>query len=320
MPRLQPARWLVIAAFAAVYLIWGSTYLALRFAIETIPVFLMMGSRFALAGALLMLFARARGAALPTWKEVRNASIVGALLFLINNGILVWAAQHVPSGVLALLVAAVPMWFALIDWLFNGARPTPPVIVGLLLGVGGLALLISPDSFVGGDEWTIPAAIAVVFGTIAWASGSLLSRRVAMPASTLMSTGMQLFSGGMLLMALDVLTGEAQRFSLAQVSTQSALSWMYLFTFGSIIAFSAYTFLLRVTTATRAATYAFVNPVVALFLGWLLGSEVLTERTLLAGGIIVVAVAILILSRGQGKPVVAQTEVAEAGQELKVNS
>jgi drug/metabolite transporter (DMT)-like permease len=312
MPRPQPARWLIVAAFLAVYLIWGSTYLGLRFALESIPPFLMMGSRFALAGAVLMLFARSRGAAFPRGRQWLHGGIVGALLFLVNNGILIWAAQHVPSGVLALCVASVAMWFALLEWTFLHQRPSPGVIAGLLLGFGGLALLITPDRMVGGSDLGQIAAVMVVFGTIAWASGSLYSRRADMPSDPTMSTGLQLLTGGLLLASLDLFTGEFQRFQLAEVSLISLLSWMYLWSFGSVVAFSAYTFLLRNRPATQASTYAFVNPVVALILGAAFAREVLTPRTLTAAGIIVAAVALIILTRDRHVPVTTEVEVAEA--------
>jgi drug/metabolite transporter (DMT)-like permease len=272
----------------------------------------MMGSRFALAGAVLMLFARSRGAAFPRGRQWLHGGIVGALLFLVNNGILIWAAQHVPSGVLALCVASVAMWFALLEWTFLHQRPSPGVIAGLLLGFGGLALLITPDRMVGGSDLGQIAAVMVVFGTIAWASGSLYSRRADMPSDPTMSTGLQLLTGGLLLASLDLFTGEFQRFQLAEVSLISLLSWMYLWSFGSVVAFSAYTFLLRNRPATQASTYAFVNPVVALILGAAFAREVLTPRTLTAAGIIVAAVALIILTRDRHVPVTTEIEVAEA--------
>lgn len=312
MPRTQPARWLIIAAFAAVYLIWGSTYLGLRFALESIPPFLMMGSRFAVAGAVLMLFAKARGAAFPRGHQWLHGGIVGALLFLVNNGILIWAAQHVPSGVLALCVASVAMWFALLEWAFLHQRPSPGVIAGLLLGFGGLALLITPDRMVGGSELGQIAAVMVVFGTISWASGSLFSRRADMPGDPTMSTGLQLLTGGLLLAALDLGTGEIQRFQLTEVTLRSWAAWVYLWSFGSVVAFSAYTFLLRNRPATQASTYAFVNPVVALILGALFANEALTPRTLAAAAIIVAAVALIILTRDRYVPAAPEVEVAQA--------
>jgi drug/metabolite transporter (DMT)-like permease len=302
MSRPQPARWLIVAAFAAVYFIWGSSYLGIRLATTTIPPFLMMGSRFALAGAFLMLGARLGGAPLPSGRQWLHAGIVGALLFLINNGILVWASQHMPSGVLALCVASVPMWFALLEWVLLHRRPSVGVIIGLLLGFGGLALLITPDRMVGGSDLAQIAGALVIFGTVAWAAGSLYSRRVDMPRSPAMSTGAQLLTGGVLLMALDLVTGEFQRFQVAGVTAQSFIAWTYLWVLGSVVAFSAYTFLLRNTPSTQASTYAFVNPVVALILGALFGGEALTSRTIIPAAIIVVAVALIILSREKPLP------------------
>jgi drug/metabolite transporter (DMT)-like permease len=306
MPRQPPPTWLIIAAFAAVYLIWGSTYLGVRFAVATIPPFLMMGSRFALAGIILVVIARISGAAFPTRQQWLHGSIAGALLFLINNGIVVWSAQHMPSGVLSLIVAVVPMWFALLEWIVLHQRPSTGVVVGLLMGFGGLALLITPDRMVGGTELAQLASVLVVFGTMAWAGGSIFSRRADLPANPSMSTGVQLLTGGLMLVLLDVLTGEYQRFQMAAVTWQSFLAWTYLWLFGSIVAFSAYTFLLRNRPMTQTATYAFVNPVVALVLGALFANEELTARTLLAAGIIVAAVALIVFTRG--KPVAVAVE------------
>jgi drug/metabolite transporter (DMT)-like permease len=299
MARPQPARWLIIAAFAAVYLIWGSTYLGIHVTVQYIPPFFMMGSRFALAGLILFIIARAQGAARPTRLQWRNAIVVGALLFLLNNGILVWAAQHIPSGILALLVASVTLWTTLIDWVFHGHRPTPATFLGLLFGFGGLALLITPGSAHLGDAIAPVAAVMVVFGTIGWASGSMYSRQADMPQSPLLSTGMQLLSGGLMLVSLGLVTGEGARLDVSAIPMHAILWYLYLFTFGSIIAFTAYVWLLRVTSPTRATTYAFVNPVVALILGAVLGGELLTERVVVAAVLIISAVALIILRRHQ---------------------
>lgn len=299
MARPQPARWLIIAAFAAVYLIWGSTYLGIHITVQYIPAFLMMGSRFALAGLVLFIVARAQGAPPPSRMHWRNATLVGALLFLLNNGILVWSAQHVQSGILALLVASVTLWTTLIDWLFHGQRPAPATFVGLLIGFGGLALLLTPGESHLGDALAPIAALMVVFGTLGWASGSMFSRQADMPQSPLLSTGMQLLTGGLLLVALGLVTGEGARLNAAAIPLHAIVWYVYLFTFGSIIAFTSYVWLLRVTSPTRATTYAFVNPVVALLLGAVLGGEPLTTRVVAAAVLIVSAVALIILWQGQ---------------------
>lgn len=296
-----PARWAVWAAFAAIYLIWGSTYIGIRFAVETIPPFLMGGSRFMMAGLLMMVWALARGAKWPTWSQWRSASIAGFVLFVLNNGALVWAAQHVPSGVLALLIAATPMWMVLLDWwrpsvhgrLAGGARPTNMVFAGLLLGFFGILLLANPTQL---GEISPNFAIGVVvtlIGSVAWAAGSLYARQADMPESPILSTALQLFVGGGLLLALGLASGQAAGFDLAQVTAQSAVSWVYLLIFGSIIGFGSYVWLLRVSTPARVSTYAYVNPVIAVFLGWLLADEPLTPRTMIAAAIIIGSVMLI---------------------------
>jgi drug/metabolite transporter (DMT)-like permease len=294
-----PARWRILAAFAAIYFLWGGSFVAIEFAIQTIPPFLMMGTRFIIAGTLLFVFARSRGAALPTRANWIAALKVGALLFVLNNGAIVWSQQYLNSGIVALLVAAMPMWMTLLDWLRpNGKRPTPPVFAGLLLGMVGMALLITPDEMRVGNL-AIIAAFAVLVGAFAWAYGSLHSRSLGLPESPLMSTSMQLGTGGVMLVILGILTGEPARFDLFAVSVSSALGFLYQTFIASTIAFSCYTWLLTVVSPSRVATYAFVNPIVSIVLGALLLNEALTPRTLIAGAIIIIGVALIITQRGR---------------------
>lgn len=294
-----PERWRLLSAFAAVYLIWGSTYLAIRFAIETLPPFLMAGVRFVIAGGVLYAAARALGARRPRWPHWRSALIVGAFLLLGGNGGVVWAEQTVPSGLTALIVAIVPLWLVLFDWLRGtGSRPGLGVILGILLGFAGVGLLVGPGGLGGGETIDPVGAAVVVLASILWAAGSIYARYADLPASQTLATGMEMFAGGILLLAAATATGEWGRLDAGAISSSSLLALAYLIVFGAIIGFSAYVWLLRATTPARAGTYAYVNPVVAVLLGWALAGEPLGPRILLAGAMIVTAVVLII-----GRPI-----------------
>jgi drug/metabolite transporter (DMT)-like permease len=288
----------LIAAFAAVYLVWGSTYLAIRFAVETLPPLLMAGCRFLLAGAIILGFARLhQGKGWPTTREWRTAFISGSLLLLGGNGGVVWAEQRVPSGIAALLVAVVPLWMVLLDWLRPGGhRPRPAVFAGVGLGLVGLFLLVGPDSVRTGGTDTV-GALVLVAASLAWAAGSLYTKFAPRASSGLVEAGSQMLAGGLVLVVAAALVGVPARLDIAQASTRSLLGFAYLVTFGSLIGFTAYFYLLAHTTAAKAATYAYVNPVVALFLGWALGHEPVTRRTVLAAAVILAGVAIITIAR-----------------------
>jgi drug/metabolite transporter (DMT)-like permease len=281
----------VILAFAAVYLIWGSTYLAIRFAIETLPPFLMAGARFLVSGTILYLWARRRHP-VPSRTNWRAAALIGALLLLIGNGGVVWAEQRIPSGLAALLVAVEPLWVVLLVW----ARGTPPggrVLAGLAVGFTGLFLLISPGEVLGGGAVDMLGAAVVVFAALSWAAGSVYAQRAPLPESPLLSTGMQMLAGGSLLLLAGTATGEWNRLDLAGATLRSWLALGYLIVFGALVAFSAYSWLVRNVEPSKVATYAYVNPVVAVLLGWLLASEPLSVRTGVAAAVIVGAVAFI---------------------------
>ena len=284
----------MVLAFAAVYLIWGSTYLGIRVAIRTIPPFTMAGGRQLVAGAVLWLWARALGAERPTRRQVRDAAIVGGLLLVCGNGAVVWAEQWVPSGLVALLVGAVPLWMVLLDWVWGGGRrPGPLLVVGLLWGLGGVALLVSGDQIAAAGPRDLAGGVVVLMGGVCWAAGSIYSRRASLPRRPRMGTALQMLWGGILLLALGGVGGEWRDFDPAAVSGASLLAVAYLIVFGSIVAFSTYIWLLRVSTPARVSTYAYVNPVVALFLGWALAGEPLTARTVVAAFVILSAVALI---------------------------
>ena len=295
---LAPSRFALLTAFAIVYVIWGSTFLAILFAIETLPPFLMASARFLVAGSLLYAWSRfVSGAAAPSPANWRATAVVGALLLLGGNGLLVWSEQRIPSGVAALLVGTVPCFMVLIEWLRpGGSRPTGLVIAGLCLGLLGLAWLIGPDALLGGGRADLIGAVVVVLGSFSWAVGSIYSRHAATPPSPFLSTAMQMIGGGVALLLLSLLLGEPWAFDAGAVSLRSLLGLGYLMLFGSIVAFSAYIWLLRVSTPARVSTYAYVNPVIAVLLGWALAGEALTTRMIIAATVIVSGVALITLA------------------------
>jgi drug/metabolite transporter (DMT)-like permease len=291
-PRIR-----ILAAFAAVYSLWGSTYLAMRYADESLPPFLMAGTRFLVAGALLYGWLRLRGATRPSRVHWRSALIVGALLLLGGNGMVAWSELVLPSSLAALLISTVPIWLALLDWLRpGGRRPSRAALFGLALGFAGVFLLIGPDALTAHSAQGSPSGLillVVPLAALSWAAGSLYSRSAKMPATPLLGTGMEMLAGGALLLVLAVVTGEPAQLHLQAVSPRSLLAVAYLIIFGSLVGFTCYTWLLRVTTPARVGTYAYVNPVVAVFLGWAFDSEPLTARTLIAAAIIIAGVIVI---------------------------
>lgn len=294
----------IIAAYAAVYLIWGSTYLGIRFAIQTIPPFLMGGVRFFIAGCILYSVMRLRGARKPTALQWRNTTLVGAGLILGGNGMVLWAEQYVPSGLTALLVAILPFWMALLDWVRpGGGRPTLGVSIGLIVGVTGLIFLIGPSALHpgtapnSGTGVLLVGALGLMIGSLSWAAGSLYAQHTDLPQSALLSTSMQMITGGLLLVVVALIRNEPMQFDPAEVSTRSWIAFFYLIFIGSLIAYSAYVWLLTVQPPSRVSTYAYVNPVVAVFLGWALAGEALTLRTAIASAIIIAGVILITTAR-----------------------
>lgn len=294
-----PTRGRVALAFAAVYVLWGSTYLAIRFGIETIPPFLMAGTRHLTAGLILYLWMRSRGTPRPSATHWRSAAIIGGLMLLGGNGLVTWAEQRVPSGLAALIVASVPIWMAVFEGLERRARPGAAVITGLLLGVAGIAVLVAPGRFAGNGHVDPIGALALLTAALCWSFGSLYSRRVPLPASTFTATAMEMIAGGTWLWVTGLLFGEGSRLHLSAISMRSAVSLAYLVLFGSLIGFTAYVWLLKVTTPARVSTYAYVNPIVAVVLGTLFAGEVITARVAIAALVIVGSVALIITSRSK---------------------
>lgn len=295
----SPARWLVLSAFAIVYFVWGSTYLAIRFAIETLPPFGMAAARFLVAGSAMYAFARLfGGAAAPTRAEWRTTAIAGVLLLVFGNGLVVWAEGSVPSGMAALIVGVVPCCTVLVDWLRpNGTRPGTRVVMGLVLGLAGLVVLIGPDAVLGGGRVDYAGVAALVLASFTWSVGSIYSRHVPMPRSAVLATGMEMLAASVGLAILALVHGDFSRHNAAPISLASVAGWLYLVVFGSIVAFTAYVWLLQVSTPTRVSTYAYVNPVIALFLGFAIAGEPLTARMMFAAAVIVSGVVLITLAQ-----------------------
>jgi drug/metabolite transporter (DMT)-like permease len=295
----SPAR--LALGFAAVYILWGSTYLGIRFAVASMPPLLMAGSRFVLAGGFLYALLRVRGTPRPEWKHWRSAAILGGLLLLGGNGLVSLSELSMPSGIAALIVAIVPFWMVLLNSLEQWSLPKLSVIAGLLLGIAGLAILVLPGNDGGGHVDPLGVCLLLA-ATFSWATGSLYAHRAPLPASTFLGIAMEMFAGGVLLWLVGLATGEGAALHLAGITAASWIAFGYLVIFGSLVGFSAYVWLLKVTTPARASTYAFVNPVIAVLLGWLVAGEALTARIVLAGGIIVAAVCLIMYFGSAAKP------------------
>lgn len=291
----KSASFLLIAAFAAVYVVWGSTYLAIAVGIESFPPLLMAAIRHCMVGLVLYPWARWKTGIQPTGAQWRTAIITGLLLLLIGNGGVCVAEQTVPSGVAALLVAMVSFWLVIVDWLRpRGTRPLPRVVAGLVFGFGGLVLLVGPAQL-GGSGRVNPFGVGVlVVASFAWACGSIYSKHSPLPSSPLLGVAMQSLAGGIGLWIAGLLAGEGHGLHLGAIPWKSWLAIGYLILFGSGIGFTAYLYILKRSTPARVGTYAFVNPVVALLLGWVFAGEVITLRTGLAAAIILTAVLLVI--------------------------
>ncbi|MFL5593987.1 MAG: EamA family transporter [Gemmatimonadaceae bacterium] len=291
----------IIAAFASIYLVWGSTYLAIRYAVETIPPFLMGGLRFVISGAFLYAWARYRGAPRPSRLHWRNAIIAGGFLLLGGNGAVVWAEQFVPSGLTALLVSILPFWLVIIEWIRPPRRrPSVAVLIGLVLGFLGIIVLVGLGELGGRGDIRPLGALVLILGSLSWAIGSFWSRDAQLPESGLLTTGMEMLGGGVLLLVVGVMTGELSDFDMQRVSSESMVGLAYLVTFGSLLGFTSYIWLLDKVSPARLGTYAYVNPIVAVLLGWAIAGEKLSARTAVAAVIVICAVALITTARSTG--------------------
>lgn len=296
--RAHASRAEIIAAFASIYVIWGSTYLAIRYAVQTIPPFVMGGTRFIVSGSILYLWSRYRGAPRPTSIHWRNAIVAGGFLLLGGNGAVVWAEQFVPSGLTALLVSILPFWLVIIEWVRPPRkRPNGAVLIGLVLGFVGIIVLVGPSA-VGGHGNVAPlGALVLILGSLSWAIGSFWSRDAQLPESGLLTTGMEMLGGGALLIIVGALSGEFAQLDVHAISKASAIGLLYLVTFGSLLGFTSYIWLLDKVSPARLGTYAYVNPLVAVMLGWAIAGERLSIRTGVAAAIVICAVALITTAR-----------------------
>jgi drug/metabolite transporter (DMT)-like permease len=296
-----PGRARVVAGFLAIYLLWGSTYLAIRFAVETLPPFLMASARWIVPGLLMVAWARWRERVpAPTPAQLRATAIVGVLLLVGGNGLVSWAEQWVPSGIAALVIASIPLWMAALEWGRARRQGLPHrldarTLTGILAGFAGVAVLVRASPAVGTSEALGMAAL--VLAALLWAIGSLVARHADLPRSAIFGTGLEMLWGGGALLLLGTVTGEWGRLDLASVSARSVWALVYLTVFGSILGFSAYVWLLRVSTPAKVSTYAYVNPLVAVFLGWGLGGEPITTRVLVAAALVIGSVVMITSSR-----------------------
>jgi drug/metabolite transporter (DMT)-like permease len=289
-------------ALLALYIVWGSTYLAIRFAVETIPPFMHASLRFLISGAILYIWRRAAGDPAPTLGNWKSTAVVGAALLLGGNGLVAWAEESVPSGIAALVVATSPFWLTLFESLrAGGTKPAWQAILGLVVGFGGVFLLIGPAEITGAAvSFDTFGTVLLLLASLFWSMGSIYARGADLPKSTLLSTGMQMLTGAAALFLVSLVRGELSGFNIGLVSPRSWAALAYLITFGSLIGFVAYGWLLQNAPISLVSTYAYVNPVVAVLLGSLLADEPLNGRILIAAAIIVGSV-VLINSARQAK-------------------
>jgi drug/metabolite transporter (DMT)-like permease len=283
-------------ALVLVYLVWGSTYLGIRIAIETIPPFFMAGTRFLTAGVILYALTRLSGVPKPSPVHWKSAAVVGFFLILIGNCGVSWAEKKVPSGIAALLVGTVPLWMVLLEWAWKkGARPGWRVWAGIALGMAGIALLVLSRQGPQGlavEPWS---AVLLMGTSLAWAFGSLYARSALLPSSPLLATAMEMTTGGLMQIGTGFLLGEQRTFQPALLNTHSMEAWVYLTFIGSLVGYTSYVWVLKKATPDLASTYAFVNPVIAVFLGWLWVGEAITSAIFLGAGLIVAAVVLITL-------------------------
>ncbi len=296
--RPAPSRTALILAFAAIYLIWGSTYLGIRVAVETMPPFLMAGMRFALAGSIVFGFLRMRGASWPTAPQWKHQAVVGIFLLLGGNAIVSWAEQKTPSGITCLILGASPLIMVILDWARpRGSRPTPALVLGVCVGIAGMALLLGPDAIPVGDRPPAIYIVALFISSVSWWTGSLYSKHASTGTPILMASAMQMLCGSVCMLLTGLILGEGRGFHIEAVTPRSWLAFIYLVVMGSVVAFPVYVWLLEHSTPAKVSTYAYINPVVAIFLGWLVLGEPLNARILLASAVIIGAVAIITVAR-----------------------
>ncbi len=314
---LRPAAWKTLLAFAIIYFVWGSTFLAIRVGVREVPPLVLASMRFFVAGAALFLWLKIKGTPSPSPREWLAASVLAICIFVLDYGLLFWAEKRVPSGLAAVMLATIPLFMALSEIIFlRTQRLTPRLALALLIGLGGVAVLVSHSVSFGEAPINRAGAIALVIAAISWSIASALTRKLPLPDSKAMSSGAQMLAGGILLAVTAAIFGEFRGFQISTVSRGAWFALAYLIVAGSIIGFTAYVWLIHHESPTKVGTYAYVNPVVAVIIGYFLGGETVGPRTIL-GTLLVLVSVIVITTTGSAKPVAStvtnslQEELAE---------
>ncbi|HET7185429.1 MAG TPA: EamA family transporter [Terriglobales bacterium] len=301
-------RWKVLLAFAIIYLVWGSTFLAIRIGVHEVPPFLLAAMRFVVAGLVLCGWMLAKGERSPSGRQWLSVSILAVLIFVVDYGLVFWAEQRVPSGVTAVMMATIPVFMALSEIsILRTQKLTVGLALALLIGIAGVAVLMSRSLMLGGAPIDGTGAVALIVASIGWSVASALARKLPLPSSKVMSSGVQMLTGGVMLAVTAAALGEIRRFRPAAVSRGAWLSLLYLIVAGSIVAFTAYVWLIHHESPTRVGTYAYVNPVVAVVLGYFLGGEELGLRTIMGTLCVLVSVVVITTSQAR-KPVTRMAE------------
>lgn len=314
MSSSTPTRLALIIGFATIYLVWGSTYLGIRIAVETLPPFLMAGARFLVAGALITAYLALTRGFSARRHQWRDNILIGGFLLLGGNGLVSWSEQKVPSGIATLLVSVGPLFIVLLDWAvyaffrdgLRGTRPNALTFVGLALGFAGLVLLVGPSVLAEGtghlDGWRL---LGLIGASLFWSMGSIYTRYAHEPAEPFTASAIQMLGGSGWLFLVSLLNGELLHFSPAAVTLRSVAAWGYLIVAGSLIGFTTFVWLMKHSNPAKVSTYAYVNPIVAVFLGWLVLHETVSPRIFVAAAVIIVGVAIITISRSR-KPAEAK--------------
>jgi len=309
----HPSTWKTLLAFAIIYFVWGSTYLAIRIGVQEVPPFLLAAMRFAIAGVVLYGWMILHGERSPTAREWMSVLLIAVLIFVFDYGLLFWAEQRVPSGIAAVMLATIPVFMALSEiTLLRTQKLTVRLAIALLIGIGGVAVLVSRSLNLGGAPIDTAGALALIVAAISWSIASVLTRKLPLPESKIMSSGAQMLAGGVLLAISAAVLGEFREFHPGGVSRAAWLSLLYLIVAGSIIAFTAYVWLIHHESPTKVGTYAYVNPVVAVLVGYFFGGEALDTRTILGTLFVLVSVVLITTTRGRKiTPAVALEEAAD---------
>jgi drug/metabolite transporter (DMT)-like permease len=308
-PKPHAATWNILLAFAIIYLVWGSTFLAIRVGVREVPPFLLAGIRFLLAGLFLYGWAVVRGERSPGRRQWMSAVLIGLLIFVMDYGLLFWAEQRVPSGVAAVILALIPAFMALSEiFLLRTQKLTLPLAFALLIGIAGVAVLMSHSLHLGGEPIDKGGAAALIVAALSWSIASILTRKIPLPSSKVMSSGAQMLAGGVLLTLTAAIRGEFHNFDPLTVSRSAWLALLYLIVAGSILGYTAYMWLLDHESPTKVGTYAYVNPVVAVLFGYFLGGEALGLRTILGALFVLTSVIVITTTQAKTKPASLQSK------------